>query len=219
MDKYDEIIGKCPHCGRNLTSDHVCPKLASMTMSTHWEGCWEEHHACAVAAIRELKARLEIDPRHSIDGIAARDETIRMLEEELARLKAPVDGEIAEVVRDAAALVAHWPNVRQLQDGFMGGDPNFTQWDHSVRDESIRLSPAIERIAGTIEQLAARVGALAYFTKLAQRGEIEAISRAESAEAELAKLKAHAEAMADASYFDAERDRAIIAYRRDYPKE
>jgi len=209
MDKYDEL----------------CERLMGMPSVMAMRD--------AAAAIRELKARLEIDPRHSIYGIAARDETIRMLEEELARLKAPVDGEIAEVVRDAAALVAHWPNVRQLQDGFMGGDPNFTQWDHSVRDESIRLSPAIERIAGTIEQLAARVGALAYFTKLAQRGEIEAISRAESAEAELAKLKAHAEAMAGHlglgirinddqlpdSEWDFDASSLIRAYRADYPKE
>lgn len=74
MDKYDEL----------------CERLMGMPSVMAMRD--------AAAAIRELKARLEIDPRHSIDGIAARDETIRMLEEELARLKAPVEGEIALVL-------------------------------------------------------------------------------------------------------------------------
>lgn len=60
MDKYDEL----------------CERLEDWKLSpANLPLCKE-----AIAAIRELKARLEIDPRHSIDGIAARDETIRMLE-------------------------------------------------------------------------------------------------------------------------------------------
>lgn len=37
-----------------------------------------------------------------------------------------------------------WSEVRQLQDGFMNGDPNFTPWDHSVRDRSVAFSFKIE---------------------------------------------------------------------------
>lgn len=33
-----------------------------------------------------------------------------------------------------------WPELRQLVDGFMNGDPRFTTWDHSVRDRMIELS-------------------------------------------------------------------------------
>ena len=40
------------------------------------------------AEIERLRERLEIDPAHSIDGIYARDETIRGLETELAKFKA-----------------------------------------------------------------------------------------------------------------------------------
>lgn len=60
MDKYDEL----------------CERLMGMPSVMAMRD--------AAAAVRELKARLEIDPRHSIDGIAARDETIRMLEAKVA---------------------------------------------------------------------------------------------------------------------------------------
>ena len=45
-------------------------------------------YVAALERIKELEARLEIDPRHPYDGIACRDETIRLLEAELATLRA-----------------------------------------------------------------------------------------------------------------------------------
>lgn len=186
MDKYDEIIGKCPHCGRNLTSDHVCPKLASMTMSTHWEGCWEEHHACAVAAIRELKARLEIDPRHSIDGIAARDETIRMLE----------------------AKVAERDRVIQLLTNKTG--PN---------SPASKCVEAIERAERAEAKVAQKDKALTDTQRINDKLLERMQQRAERAEAELANLKAHAEAMANCRMDIYEITDVREAYRRDYPKE
>ena len=68
MDKYDEL----------------CERLMGMPSVMAMRD--------AAAAIRELKARLEIDPRHSIDGIAARDATIRMLEERVAELETELLG-------------------------------------------------------------------------------------------------------------------------------
>ena len=46
--------------------------------------------------IERLRERLEIDPAHSIDGIYARDETIRGLDAELAKFKA-----LAETLAEA----------------------------------------------------------------------------------------------------------------------
>lgn len=53
----------------------------------------------AYAAIGQLKAenealteRLEVDPRHSYDGIATRDATIKVLDEQLDQLKAECEG-------------------------------------------------------------------------------------------------------------------------------
>lgn len=40
-----------------------------------------------IEEIRGLRERLEIDPRHSVDGIAARDETIRLQDGEIERLR------------------------------------------------------------------------------------------------------------------------------------
>lgn len=68
MDKYDEL----------------CERLMGMPSVMAMRD--------AAAAIRELKARLEIDPRHSIDGIAARDATIRMLEGRVAELETELLG-------------------------------------------------------------------------------------------------------------------------------
>lgn len=42
--------------------------------------------------IARLKSRLEISPDHGYDGIACRDETIRLQDEEIARLKALAEG-------------------------------------------------------------------------------------------------------------------------------
>lgn len=59
-------------------------------MSTHAAGCWEwgqRHHACALTEIARLNLRLETYPS-GIDGIAARDVTIREMEKEIAQLHA-----------------------------------------------------------------------------------------------------------------------------------
>jgi hypothetical protein len=40
-----------------------------------------------IAEVRALRTRLEIDPRHSYDGIDCRDETIRQLEDEVRALR------------------------------------------------------------------------------------------------------------------------------------
>lgn len=48
----------------------------------------EAVRAPLLAEIERLRERLEIDPAHSIDGIYARDETIRGLDAELLKLKA-----------------------------------------------------------------------------------------------------------------------------------
>jgi hypothetical protein len=40
-----------------------------------------------IAEVRALRTRLEIDPRHSYDGIYCRDETIRQLEEDVRALR------------------------------------------------------------------------------------------------------------------------------------
>lgn len=44
-----------------------------------------------------------------------------------------------------AALALLWPEIRQLHDGFMNGDPNFTAWDHSVRNRVAALTSRLDR--------------------------------------------------------------------------
>ena len=43
------------------------------------------------AEIEALKSRLEIDPRHHVDGIYARDATIKLLENEIEALRADAE--------------------------------------------------------------------------------------------------------------------------------
>lgn len=45
----------------------------------------------AADEIERLRARLEIDPAHPYDGIATRDETIRMQDQEIDALRAEVE--------------------------------------------------------------------------------------------------------------------------------
>ena len=42
--------------------------------------------------IARLRNRLEIDPRHSYDGIDSRDETIKLMQSEIEHLRARIDG-------------------------------------------------------------------------------------------------------------------------------
>jgi hypothetical protein len=44
-----------------------------------------------------------------------------------------------------AALALFWNDIRQLHDGFMNGDPHFSEFDHLVRDRAIGLSPRLAR--------------------------------------------------------------------------
>ena len=47
----------CPDCDRRAAE-----RLARQ--STHWDGCWQEHGACAQARVRKLeKERIELDAR------------------------------------------------------------------------------------------------------------------------------------------------------------
>jgi hypothetical protein len=61
-----------------------------------------------------LENRLEMDPRHTIDGIAARDETIKALECKIVRLEARMIGlppkrDPDEFVTDVDGYVYYWP--------------------------------------------------------------------------------------------------------------
>lgn len=53
----------------------------------HWEGCWSEHHACAVYAVRQLQKR-------ALEWIEARGDLssrLRVARTEIARLQGIVD--------------------------------------------------------------------------------------------------------------------------------
>lgn len=139
MDKYDEL----------------CERLMGMPSVMAMRD--------AAAAIRELKARLEIDPRHSIDGIAARDETIRMLE----------------------AKVAERDRVIQLLTNKTG--PN---------SPASKCVEAIERAERAEAKVAQKDKALTDTQRINDKLLERMQQRAERAEAEIANLKAHAEAMA-----------------------
>jgi hypothetical protein len=52
------------------------------------EGVTPDALLSLIAEVRRLRERLEIDDRHGYDGIYCRDETIRLQDAEIARLKA-----------------------------------------------------------------------------------------------------------------------------------
>lgn len=66
--------------GRLIDSDYAAAAVI--------EADREAVRAEQAAEIERLRERLEIDPAHSIDGIYARDETIRGLDTEILKLKA-----------------------------------------------------------------------------------------------------------------------------------
>lgn len=79
------------------------------------------------AEIERLRARLEIDPRHKWDGIACRDETIRLQDAEIERLRADLD-----------AVASALPGVRYM-DPPDGG--------------SVSLAEQVRRMSAEIDML------------------------------------------------------------------
>lgn len=77
---------------------------------------------------KALRARLEIDPSHPIDGIAARDETIRQLEAQMRALLGEMDAyalvpkEPSDAMRRAAQKADHdhGPHAEWLEDEWRG---------------------------------------------------------------------------------------------------
>lgn len=77
---------------------------------------------------KALRARLEIDPSHPIDGIAARDETIRQLEAQMRALLGEIDAfalvpkEPSDAMRRAAQKADHdhSPHAEWLEDEWRG---------------------------------------------------------------------------------------------------
>lgn len=68
---------------------------------------------------------------------------VGILQQELAAANFALD-EAAEALLLLDEVRSLWPDIRQLQDGFMNGDPNFSEWDHSVRNRCIALSFKLE---------------------------------------------------------------------------
>lgn len=112
-----------------------------MTAHTH------EEAELLYARIESQAARIDA----LVSDLAAANATIADLEASRERLVRECK-ELAE--RAEAKLAATntildevrglWPDIRQLQDGFMNGDPNFSEWDHSVRDRCIAMSFKLE---------------------------------------------------------------------------
>ena len=73
----------CQDCGcKHLVWEKSCPycrRIAELEA--------ENKVLLSSDRVKELEQRLEIDPRHNTDGIEARDETIKGLEAELAKLR------------------------------------------------------------------------------------------------------------------------------------
>lgn len=77
---------------------------------------------------KALRARLEIDPSHPVDGIAARDETIRQLEAQMRALLGEMDAyalvpkEPSDAMRRAAQKADHdhAPHAEWLEDEWRG---------------------------------------------------------------------------------------------------
>jgi hypothetical protein len=60
------------------------------TIQTAWL-VWQAARAPLLERIKILEDRLEIDPRHSYDGIACRDETVRLQDKRIDELRAKVE--------------------------------------------------------------------------------------------------------------------------------
>ncbi|UHC82332.1 hypothetical protein LS633_00360 [Pseudomonas sp. NIBR-H-19] len=70
-------------------ADEACEFQA---LSDFYDGCDPAEVLVLIAENEALTKRLEVDPRHSYDGIATRDATIKVLDEQLDQLKAECEG-------------------------------------------------------------------------------------------------------------------------------
>ena len=204
----------------------------------------------AAAAIRELKARLEIDPRTKYDGIATRDETIRLLEGKLAAIeaaRAEADKKVANEEGISDLLLAQLERISKMA-GKQTGEACEDAVERTLAEREAELvskSYKLESVATTADgatapegcnpqrveapHIAHRIDCIGDASIFPCAGCAEAAlvierERAEKAEAELARLREHADDMA----LYAENPKlgtadgymvAVDAYRADYPKE
>jgi len=88
-----------------------------------------EHNEKLKGRNSELEARLEISPDHDVDGIEARDETIKLLDDRIAELEAELtikllkdrieelEARLEFKQKNTDALIARWePYIEQLED-------------------------------------------------------------------------------------------------------
>jgi hypothetical protein len=68
-------------------SDNVSTlrNMAASNWAARYE--WADELTAAADEIERLRSRLEIDPRHAYNGIDSRDETIRLQDEQIERLR------------------------------------------------------------------------------------------------------------------------------------
>ena len=87
-----------------------------------------EHNEKLKGRNSELEARLEISPDHDVDGIEARDETIKLLDDRIAELEAELtikllkdrieelEARLEFKQKNTDALIARWePYIEQLE--------------------------------------------------------------------------------------------------------
>jgi len=88
-----------------------------------------EHNEKLKGRNSELEARLEISPDHDVDGIEARDETIKLLDDRIAELEAELtikllkdrieelEARLEFKQKNTDALIARWePYIKQLEE-------------------------------------------------------------------------------------------------------
>ena len=92
--------------------------------------------------VSRLEARLEVDPRHSYDGIYCRDETIKLLEERIDNLRSGVKW---RPIEDNPPLERHVMLAIRVVDfihacvGYYDSDE--ACWKSSETDEPLSLTP------------------------------------------------------------------------------
>ena len=142
MNDYNELIERCKEiCAwqdtgllkgdalRNFAKSRpYCNQINSVSMAEA-ETLREVADAfiASVDRIAELESRLEISPLHNVDGIMARDATIKLQDEYIAKLEA----ERAE--REKQGPVAH---EYQGRDGIWRGFINQQHYKNTVEDGS-----------------------------------------------------------------------------------
>ena len=142
MNDYNELIERCKEiCAwqdtgllkgdalRNFAKSRpYCNQINSVSMAEA-ETLREVADAfiASVDRIAELESRLEISPLHNVDGIMARDATIKLQDERIAEL----DAERAE--REKQEPVAH---EYQGRDGIWRGFINQQHYKNTVEDGS-----------------------------------------------------------------------------------